>query len=131
MQVATMASSFALHTRMLAVPTTRRALNSSRTQTTSSPTLPRASLCTIFLSPFLSTSISSKFSYHKFRPSSLNLVSFRGSKPKRDVVTMELPKLGLVNGPGWAKMGLLHSKRRRRRGERNNVSFKKRHSAAS
>ncbi|KAL6279894.1 hypothetical protein ACE6H2_016775 [Prunus campanulata] len=88
MQVATTASSFVLHTRMLVVPTTHRALNSSRTQTTSSPTLPRASLCTNFLSPFLRTSISSEFSDHKFRPLSLNLASFRGSKPKHDVVTM-------------------------------------------
>ncbi|KAH0974133.1 hypothetical protein GBA52_016032 [Prunus armeniaca] len=98
MEVATTASSFALHTRMLASPTTRRAPSSSRTQTTSSPTLPRASLSTNFLSPFAGTSISSEFSGHKLRPSSLNPASFRGSKPKRGVVTMVIP---FQRGSAW------------------------------
>ncbi|VVA40819.1 PREDICTED: ATP-dependent [Prunus dulcis] len=98
MEVATTASSFALHTRMLASPTTRRALSSSRTQTTSSPTLPRASLSTNFLSPFAGTSISSEFSGHKLRPSSLNPASFRGYKPKRGVVTMVIP---FQRGSAW------------------------------
>ncbi|TQE08587.1 hypothetical protein C1H46_005763 [Malus baccata] len=98
MEVATTASSFALHTCMLATPTIPRARNTTRPHPTSSRSLPRASLSTSFLCPFAGNSLSSDFSGHKLRPSSLNPASFIGSKPKRGVVTMVIP---FQRGSAW------------------------------
>ncbi|KAM1050227.1 hypothetical protein TB2_031528 [Malus domestica] len=98
MEVATTASSFALHTRMLATPTTPRALNTTRPHLTSSHSPTRASLSTSFLSPFAGNSLSSDFSGHKLRPSFLNPASSHGSKPKRGVVTMVIP---FQRGSAW------------------------------
>uniref|UniRef100_A0A7N2N1Z5 ATP-dependent Clp protease proteolytic subunit n=2 Tax=Quercus TaxID=3511 RepID=A0A7N2N1Z5_QUELO len=83
MEVATAASSLALHRHTLvAPPRTSRNVNLKRSFS------PRASLSTNFVAPFVGGSVSSDFSGHKLRPSSLNPASFPSSKPKRGVVTM-------------------------------------------
>ncbi|KAJ0105521.1 hypothetical protein Patl1_18364 [Pistacia atlantica] len=95
MEVATAsASSFALHTRMLATPP--RASPQSITASSSSPL--RASLSTSFLSPFSNGSVSTALSGIKLRPQSLNPDSFSRSKPKRPVVTMVIP---FSRGSAW------------------------------
>ncbi|KAJ0047628.1 hypothetical protein Pint_15765 [Pistacia integerrima] len=95
MEVATAsASSFALHTRMLATPP--RASPQSITASSSSPL--RASLSTSFLSQFSNGSVSADFSGFKLRPQSLNPDSFSRSKPKRPVVTMVIP---FSRGSAW------------------------------
>ncbi|KAK9984802.1 hypothetical protein SO802_034327 [Lithocarpus litseifolius] len=86
MEVATAASSLALHRHTLvAPPRTSRNVNLNRSFS------PKASLSTNFVAPFVGGSVSSDFSGHKLRPSSLNPASFPSSKPKRGVVTMVIP----------------------------------------
>ncbi|KAM3734707.1 hypothetical protein ACB098_10G035700 [Castanea mollissima] len=86
MEVATAATSLALHRHTLvAPPRTSRNVNLNRSFS------PRASLSTNFVAPFVGSSVSSDFSGHKLRPSSLNPASFPSSKPKRGVVTMVIP----------------------------------------
>ncbi|XP_050264554.1 ATP-dependent Clp protease proteolytic subunit-related protein 4, chloroplastic [Quercus robur] len=86
MEVATAASSLALHRHTLvAPPRTSRNVNLKHSFS------PRASLSTNFVAPFVGGSVSSDFSGHKLRPSSLNPASFPSSKPKRGVVTMVIP----------------------------------------
>ncbi|KAK9274719.1 hypothetical protein L1049_021970 [Liquidambar formosana] len=91
MEVATIASSFALHTRMSA-PSTH-----SRNRTLTSSPL-RASLSTSLLSPFVGGSVAGDFSGQKIRPASLNPASFSGSHSKRGVVTMVIP---FSRGSAW------------------------------
>ncbi|KAJ4712640.1 ATP-dependent Clp protease proteolytic subunit [Melia azedarach] len=108
MEVATAsASSFALHTRMLATPrrTSPRNINSNRNLTLtssfssfSSSSALGASLSTNFLSPFANGSVSSDFSGLKLRPECLNPASFASSKPKRPVITMVIP---FTSGSAW------------------------------
>ncbi|XP_062073873.1 ATP-dependent Clp protease proteolytic subunit-related protein 4, chloroplastic [Humulus lupulus] len=99
MEVATTASSFALHSRMLAPPTPYRTLTPLRAQTTySSSSSLRASLSSNFLSPFAGGSLSADFSGQKLRPSSLNPALFRSSNAKRGVVTMVIP---FSRGSAW------------------------------
>ncbi|KAE9607420.1 hypothetical protein Lal_00026705 [Lupinus albus] len=97
MEVATIASSFAINKPMLSFPSQSsiRAMKSS----SSSSVCSRTSLSTEFVSPFATTSSSSSaFSGHKLRPSSLNPASFPSSKPKRCVVTMVIP---FSRGSAW------------------------------
>ncbi|KAL5551333.1 hypothetical protein UlMin_001509 [Ulmus minor] len=98
MEVATTASSFALHTRTIAPPASSRAPFSIRAQMTSSPSSFRASLSTNFVASFAGGSVSSDFSGHKIRPNSLNPASFPRSKAKRGVVTMVIP---FSRGSAW------------------------------
>ncbi|KAL4602317.1 hypothetical protein ACB092_10G044500 [Castanea dentata] len=86
MEVATAASSLALHRHTLVAPP-----RTSRNVNLNSSFSPRASLSTNFVAPFVGGSVSSDFSGHKLRPSSLNPASFPSSKPKRGVVTMVIP----------------------------------------
>ncbi|XP_044487159.1 ATP-dependent Clp protease proteolytic subunit-related protein 4, chloroplastic [Mangifera indica] len=95
MEVATAsASSFLLHTGMLAAPP--RTSPQAIVATSSSPF--RTSLSTSFLSPFSNGSISADFSGLKLRPQSLNPDSFKRSKAKRPVVTMVIP---FTRGSAW------------------------------
>ncbi|XP_019421631.1 PREDICTED: ATP-dependent Clp protease proteolytic subunit-related protein 4, chloroplastic-like [Lupinus angustifolius] len=97
MEVATIASSFAINNPMFSFPSPSpiRAMKSS----SSSSVCSRTSLSTEFVSPFAATSSScSAFSGHKLRPSSLNPASFPSSKPKRSVVTMVIP---FSRGSAW------------------------------
>ncbi|PON64629.1 ATP-dependent Clp protease proteolytic subunit [Parasponia andersonii] len=103
MEVATTASTFALHTRMIAPPAPSRTLTPLRAQTTScspssSSSSRRASLSSNFLSPFAGGSLSADFTGQKIRHSSLNPASFRSSKAKRGVVTMVIP---FSRGSAW------------------------------
>ncbi|KAK7251813.1 hypothetical protein RIF29_35355 [Crotalaria pallida] len=99
MEVATVASSFTINRPMLrASPSPSRTINPIRAMNSSSVSF-RTPLSTDFASPFAgSTSVSSSFSGHKLRPSSLNPASFRSSKGKRGVVTMVIP---FSRGSAW------------------------------
>ncbi|GMN72276.1 hypothetical protein TIFTF001_051985 [Ficus carica] len=106
MEVATTASSFALHTRMSAPPTAHSSrapapppIRAQTRSSSSSSSALRASLSSSFLSPFSAAgSLSADFSGHKLRPSSLNPTSSRNSKAKRGFVTMVIP---FSRGSAW------------------------------
>ncbi|KAL2322987.1 hypothetical protein Fmac_027366 [Flemingia macrophylla] len=96
MEVATTASSFALNKPMVASPSPSRTIAPIRAMKSSSA---RTSLSTNFVAPCAGiSSASTGFSGHKLRPSSLNPASFRGSNPKRGVVTMVIP---FSRGSAW------------------------------
>ncbi|KAK8505629.1 hypothetical protein V6N12_038365 [Hibiscus sabdariffa] len=99
MEVATAASSFAVHVHMLSPPTAARIANPNRTLTSPPSTPLRASLSTNFLSPLPAVgTVAGDFSGFKLRPDALNPASLSRSKPKRGVVTMVIP---FSRGSAW------------------------------
>ncbi|PKI38125.1 hypothetical protein CRG98_041490, partial [Punica granatum] len=85
MEVATMSSSFAVHKRVLSLPTPSLSVSSSRAQAACPP---RVSLSTSFVSTFPGGSVCGEALGQKIRPKSLNPATVSRSKGKRGVVTM-------------------------------------------
>ncbi|KAF3448243.1 hypothetical protein FNV43_RR08956 [Rhamnella rubrinervis] len=104
MEVATIASSFALQTHTRAFPSRSpsQILKATRAQATTTKTTSslshKAPLRTNFIAPFAGGSLFTDFSGQKIRPSSLNPEVSRSSKPKRGVVTMVIP---YTRGSAW------------------------------